>query len=326
MLAVLRRCPRLDGCSAVHAGAGGILRVRRSGHQCQRQTSLYTRRRRPDPVDSAAASLPRIRSRPSTTLTTLTTALDPARAPSLRGLLPPELTGSDAVRAALPYLGNGAYIALASGFLCHDMLTLRLALAGGYTGLVAFHALHSNPLRIPLRWSAVFVAVNAGMAAYLYADQCGPGRLSDENERMYQESFPLLTRGQFHALLELATEAVVPEGTRLTSEGVASDRLYFICEGRAHLYLNDRYAKTLDEGSFVNVVAFQQGDDAGAYGTVAIVGGDARVLEWDLATLRKHLDSRTDMDRNMRHCMTAHLVRGLLRQRKAAHDKWGEDQ
>ena len=57
------------------------------------------------------------------------------------------------VKAALPFIGNGAYVAIVSGFLMTDILTLRVLLAFGYTGLVTYHLLHTRPLRIPLAWS-----------------------------------------------------------------------------------------------------------------------------------------------------------------------------
>lgn len=220
---------------------------------------------------------------------------------------------------ALPIIGNAAYVALASGFLMTDMLTLRASLVAGYSGLVAFHLLHPRPLRIPLRWSAMFVVVNAGAACLLIADQW-PGALSEEDEELYNDHFPMLTKGQFKQLLSLGTTHDLPDGARLTVEGVHSNSIYFMKRGHCKLYLRDTYAANIDEGSFVNDVAFQQGDGASAYGTV-VTEGETEVIAWEWQTLRDHLKSRPDMDRNMRHCFTEHLVRGLMQQREAAHLK-----
>jgi CRP-like cAMP-binding protein len=198
-----------------------------------------------------------------------------------------------------------------------DMLTLRLALVGGYTGLVAFHTLQKKPLRIPLRWSAVFVLVNAGMAAVLIADRW-PDSLSEDEERLYEEHFSMLTRGQFKQLVNLGHARVFPSGSRLTEEGVHSDTIYFTSRGHSKMYLGGKYAKDIEEGSFVNDVAFQQEDGSGAYGTV-VTDGEVEVVEWNWQELREHLESRPDMDRNMRLCLTSHLMKGLLQQRKAAY-------
>ena len=200
-----------------------------------------------------------------------------------------------------------------------DMLTLRCALVCGYSGLVAFHLLHPRPLRIPLKWSAFFVAVNAGAACFLIADQYG-GSLTDEEEDLYNEHFPMLTRGQFQQLLSLSTTQSMADGTKLTTEGEHCEKIYFMKRGHSKLYVRNNHFANIDEGSFVNDVAFARHDGAEAYGTV-VTDGDTEVMSWDWKTLREYLKSRPEMDRNMRFCFTQHLVKGLMQQREAAHLK-----
>lgn len=261
------------------------------------------------------------------------------------------------MRNSLPILGNLSYVALASGFFSSDMLSLRIALVGGYTGLVLFHAFHPRPLRIPLRWSALFVVVNLGAAGLLLADRY-TGGLSDEDARLYEEHFSMLTPGQFTALLALGTKKHLKDGTRLTTEGVHSDELYFVLSGHARLYHLQNFAAYILAGGFVNDVAFAQvgkklpplqslrkitgggrgdilgrgggGQDAvvssapaasaGAYGTV-VARGPMEVLVWEWDDLLKLLADRPEMDVNMRYCLTEHLVKGLLQQKDAAHLK-----
>ncbi|KAL7528633.1 hypothetical protein ACHAWF_002645, partial [Thalassiosira exigua] len=244
-----------------------------------------------------------------------------------KNILPLSLLQSPAVKLSLPVLGNISYVALASGFLMTDMLTLRIALVGGYTGLVAFHSLHARPLRIPLRWSAIFVLVNAGAACLLIADQF-PGSLSEEESKLYEEHFSMMTKGQFKQLIDLGSTRTIPSGCRLTVEGVHADTIYFTKRGHSKLYLRGRYAKDIEEGSFVNDVAFHRvdshGEDGeGAYGTV-VTDGEVEVIEWNWRDLREHLERRPEMDRNVQLVLTSHLVKGLLQQRKAAYRDDGD--
>ena len=206
-----------------------------------------------------------------------------------------------------------------------DMLTLRVALVSGYTGLVAFHAFHPRPLKIPLRWSAVFVLVNAGAACLLAMDRWAD--LSPDEEQLYNAHFSGLTRGQFYQLMSMGNRVEVPDGTVLILEGEVSENVYFILKGRAKIYHHKQFAALIEEGGFVNDVAFQQGPNVGAYGT-AISSGSALVIIWDQSTLRNHLESRPDMERNMKFCLSDHLVKSLLRQREAAHERqqqWNSD-
>ena len=319
MLAVARSL--LHSPSPKVVAAAQLPRPRRPAtHCCHRSSSSSSSpntRKKHASLKNHAGS--RIRSRPSTT-----SAHSPPFLAQImkkkRNILPMDLVQSQIVKSALPIIGNGSYIALASGFLMTDMLSLRLALIGGYTGLVAFHVLHPRPLRIPLKWSAMFIAVNVGAACFLIADQW-PGAMSTEEEELYDKHFPMLTRGQFKQLLSLGTtQTGLPDGSRLTEEGVHTDNIYFMKRGNSKLYLHDTYSANIDEGAFVNDVAFQQGDGAGAYGTV-ITQGPTEVIVWEWSALRDHLESRPEMDKNMKFCFTEHLVRGLLQQREVANSK-----
>lgn len=232
-------------------------------------------------------------------------------------ILPLSFVLSPIVKAILPVIGNISYIAVASGFLMTDMLMLRVALVGGYSGLVTFHMMHPKPLRIPLRWSALFILLNAGAACALAADRYAPP-LSPDDEQLYAQHFSALTRGQFHQLLSLGTREDLPDGQVITEEDSVCQYVYFIEKGKAKVYHHQAFAANIDQGGFVNDVAFGRGENVGAYGTV-VTSGKCSILKWDQSTLRNHLKSRPEMDRNMKYCLSDHLVKSLLRQREAAH-------
>jgi CRP-like cAMP-binding protein len=144
--------------------------------------------------------------------------------------------------------------------------------------------------------------------------------LSDDDEKLYLEHFSTLTRGQFYQLLSLGNIHEIPDGKVLTVEGEACENVYFIQKGKAKIYHHKAFAANIDEGGFVNDVAFQQGEGAGAYGTV-ITSGNCSLIMWNESKLRDHLRSRPEMERNMKYCLSNHLVKSLLRQRKAAHER-----
>eukprot|EP00521_Asterionellopsis_glacialis_P012880 CAMPEP_0195308662 /NCGR_PEP_ID=MMETSP0707-20130614/38344_1 /TAXON_ID=33640 /ORGANISM="Asterionellopsis glacialis, Strain CCMP134" /LENGTH=255 /DNA_ID=CAMNT_0040372945 /DNA_START=11 /DNA_END=778 /DNA_ORIENTATION=- len=189
---------------------------------------------------------------PKTKRTTL--AKEASTTPSTtagRNILPLDLVLSPKVQNALPLIGNVSYLALASGFLMTDMLELRLLLVGGYSGLVAFHMLHPRPLRIPLKWSALFIFVNAGAAALLIADQYGAS-LSEKDEDLYEKHFRhSLTRGQFYQLLQMGERRPhVPANEVLTVEGATCENLYFIERGTAKVYHHKAFVSNIEEGGF----------------------------------------------------------------------------
>jgi CRP-like cAMP-binding protein len=245
---------------------------------------------------------------------------------------------------------------IVSGFLMTDMLQLRLVLAAGYTNLVIFHSLHPRPLRIPLGWSAMFVLVNASYAALLLMDQYAPGDLTAADTALYEQSFKeALTMGQFYQLLKLAVRQTVPCGTILSEEGQPCDKLYFIEKGSARLYHQNTRTAVIEQGGFINDVAFSRGLSIGAYGTAVTdgsVGGISReeddnennddnyndgtasatsssssatstttLLVWDARELKEYLKQRPAMDRNMKYLLSEHLVKSLLRQRDGTRER-----
>jgi len=163
--------------------------------------------------------------------------------------------------------------------------------------------------------------------------------LSDEELALYEEHFKDdgLTEGQFYYLIKLSKQKHIKDGSILTQEGHASPNLYFIQKGQAKVYHHGAFAACIDEGGFANDVAFQQQlqqneesdeieDDniynrartasIGAYGTV-ITHGDCKVLVWDQSELKKYLEKKPDMDRNMKYTLSRQLVKSLLKQREA---------
>ena len=78
-----------------------------------------------------------------------------------------------------------AYIIITSGFLMTDILMLRSLLIVGYSSLVTYHLLQTRPMRIPLRWSAFFVAVNVVYALRLALERWPQG-LSEDDIVLYE--------------------------------------------------------------------------------------------------------------------------------------------
>ncbi|OEU08552.1 hypothetical protein FRACYDRAFT_249444 [Fragilariopsis cylindrus CCMP1102] len=160
--------------------------------------------------------------------------------------------------AIVPILGNLAYASLAGGFLCNDLLSLRLLLISGYSGLVTYHALRPTPLRIPLRWSAFFVLVNTTMAVMLLMDRLPP-TLTKEEEELHIEHFAPLRRKQFKALMDIAQTVIYPPGTVLTTANQPCTQLYFIVKGTA-IMTNSKgeHISKLQRGGFPNCMSFQR--------------------------------------------------------------------
>ena len=231
-----------------------------------------------------------------------------------RAILPLRFVENPHVKRVLPMLGHAAYVALASGFMLTDIFSLRCLLVGGYTGLTCFHMMHPKPLRIPMGWSAVFVAVNAMMAARIAMERWPPG-MTDADVKLRSAFFDRLTPAQFKLVLELGERQELPHGTVLTREKAPCAQLYFVEGGEASLALGGEHVATIFRGGFINDVAFQQGEGAGAYGT-ATAQGTLYVIRWDQRRLRDELEANPTLRSSMNHILIASLVDQLLQRYK----------
>ena len=230
--------------------------------------------------------------------------------------------------AIVPVVGNLAYFSLASGFLCTDVLSLRILLICGYTGLVTYHSLRPQPLMLPLRWSAFFVMVNVSMATMLILDRMPP-MLTEEEEEMYIVNFAPLTRKQFKSLIDLGERITYPNGTFLARADEPCRKLYFILSGTADMTnSNGRHTSQLQKGSFPNCMSFQRtgwesskrDTNCTAYGSIQCEG-DVECIVWDDRKLLALLDAspNDDMRLRMDHVVIEAVIRRLL------HDTGGAD-
>eukprot|EP00316_Scyphosphaera_apsteinii_P002319 CAMPEP_0119313552 /NCGR_PEP_ID=MMETSP1333-20130426/29462_1 /TAXON_ID=418940 /ORGANISM="Scyphosphaera apsteinii, Strain RCC1455" /LENGTH=304 /DNA_ID=CAMNT_0007318409 /DNA_START=171 /DNA_END=1085 /DNA_ORIENTATION=+ len=236
-----------------------------------------------------------------------------------RSILPLEVTTSQHVKAALPFVGNLAYIALAGGFLMTDILALRVLLVCGYSGLVTFHLLHAKPLRIPLGWSAFFVAVNT-YAAICLALARFPAGMTEEDEAVHAAFFERLSPAQFKMLLDVGERRELADGTMLTVERVTCSMLYFVEQGSASLTLGGEEVAKIGRGGFVNDVAFQQGPESSSYGTCRCCG-KVRVIAWQQEALRDLLSHDGCLADSFKHILVGSLVEQLLQRYKAEEKK-----
>ena len=235
-------------------------------------------------------------------------------------ILPLSVVENPYVKAAAPRIGNMAYIIITSGFLMTDILMLRSLLIVGYSSLVTYHLLQTRPMRIPLRWSAFFVAVNVVYALRLALERWPQG-LSEDDIVLYEASFAeRLSRRQFKQLLDLGEHRDLRDGALVTREREACPTLFFVVRGHTVLKHEGQTIAKISRGGFINDVAFQQGEGSGAYGTV-VCDGAVSVIAWDTYALREALVDNPSLDNCFRYVLVGSLIEQLLQRYKAQEEQ-----
>eukprot|EP00929_Paragymnodinium_shiwhaense_P036921 TRINITY_DN19738_c0_g1_i1.p1 TRINITY_DN19738_c0_g1~~TRINITY_DN19738_c0_g1_i1.p1 ORF type:complete len:378 (+),score=57.59 TRINITY_DN19738_c0_g1_i1:107-1240(+) len=185
-----------------------------------------------------------------------------------------------ASQKVVPFIGQGGYLMLASGFLMTDPLYLRSLLVCGYSNLVAFHSLQYRPLRIPLMGSVFFVFVNAYFAAKIIKERFVS--LTGLEASIYAEHFEsVMSKYDFKCLMEFAEVRRADTKTLLVKKGTLAD-LVIIIDGEAEVDVGGNVAVALRKGGMIGEISCLQGCRASA--TVTALEG-CRYIVWDREAL-----------------------------------------
>jgi hypothetical protein len=188
---------------------------------------------------------------------------------------------------ALVTAANVLYLA---SYAVHDILWLRLLTVAGALVLIPYYALQPAPLVASIDWSLVFIALNAYWIVRLILER-RPVRLSADEERLREISFPSLTRREARKLFGLGAWDDLPAGASLVRHDVVQQRFSVIFRGVADVLYDSKMVAELGEGQFVGGI-----DVLSASADIdVIVRSGARVMCWPRESLQTFLQRRPDV-------------------------------
>jgi CRP-like cAMP-binding protein len=191
-----------------------------------------------------------------------------------------------------------AYSLSLLAFLVRDILWLRLiAITSHLCFFTVVYLRPPAPDWSVLPWFLVFLVINGLHAARLVHER-RLDRLSPEEERVRQISFPALNKVYVKRLLRLGRWERIPEGTSLTIEHQVPAFMYLLAEGDIEVDVSGRHVATLGAGQFVGEMSLLAGQAASA---TTRARGAARCLVWD----RIALDRRLKRDNDLRSTLYA---------------------
>jgi len=127
------------------------------------------------------------------------------------------------------FFGHAAFLLTGAAYLTKDILHLRLLASTGLTASMVFQYYRPEPLRVPLRWNALFLAINCVMASALYMDRREAEVMDGEMLDIYEDGM-FESRGfrkvDFYRLFRLGKKEVRRKGDFLTRKGEVGHQLY----------------------------------------------------------------------------------------------------
>lgn len=177
-----------------------------------------------------------------------------------------------------PY--NLPYLLTLGAYIFHEMLALRLVLAGAHTGFLILAVTGSHPAGVV--WNLLFLGINAGHAGRLLWARRRL-RLPPEAEALYRRVFATLTRRQFLEVWNLGDDRPGVSGVWL-AEGERPSALALVVEGEVVIEKGGRELNRLGPGRFAAEMGYLTRQSASATVTAP---GPVRLRTWDYPVLER---------------------------------------
>lgn len=192
----------------------------------------------------------------------------------------------------MDYLIHSANVIYIFSYIVRDILWLRLLIVAAICFVIPFYYFQPVPLMAPVYWNLVFVGINLVQIAILLVER-RPVKLSDIEQRLYDQVFRRLTRREMFKLFKLAQWNNASAGETLVEQDVHLDSLMVINKGVAAVHVQGDEVAKLDEGHFVGEMSYITGSKTSA---TVIASSDLEYVIWPTSTLepflRKHPDLR----------------------------------
>ncbi|CAM9562606.1 unnamed protein product [Pylaiella littoralis] len=158
--------------------------------------------------------------------------------------------------------GHVSFAMLTMAYLETDVVTLRFLVGCGSTLNVMFNLFRvvGPPVWIPIKWNALFLAMNAVMVALLLKEREQAEQLGKDPEQaaIYEDIFsPVqLNPVNFMRLMDIAERRVVRKGEDLKRGGTPHKEVLLIVDGTAEVKVEGAAVSHMEKGGFVGSMAF----------------------------------------------------------------------
>jgi hypothetical protein len=187
--------------------------------------------------------------------------------------------------------GHLSYVLIAISYWLTDIFWLRVTAVVGLSLEILYFLLSGGDLRAGIGWDLIFIAINLYQIYRLVQDRLSL-RIPEPDRTLLRTVLKGLDDGQIARLLAAGDFCNIPQGTRLTEEDTAVEKLFFICDGRVRVGIAGREVSQLERGNFVGEVAFLTGRPATATVTAE---SPVRALAFDQAKLSQFFQNEAEV-------------------------------
>ena len=205
------------------------------------------------------------------------------------------------------YLVHTANILYFFSFSVRDILWLRCLTVLACSSLIPFYYLQPKPLMVPILWNFAFIGLNVVQIGILIYER-RPIRFTDDENRLFQMVFLILTPVEFLKLLKIARWMEARPSEELARKGEILDSVMVIFSGRVSVRVDGRFVAELTNGQFIGEMSFLTGESASA---TVIAMEPTRYVAWSKEALKLFLERNPDLFPPLQTVIGGDLVKKL---------------
>jgi len=191
----------------------------------------------------------------------------------------------------MDYLIHTANILYIFSYLVRDILWLRILIVTAMCFVIPYYYFQPVPLMAPVYWNLVFATINIVQITILFVER-RPVKLSEAEEKLYQQVFRRLTPGEVNKLFKLAKWHKVQAGETLVRQDEKLDSLMLVNSGLASVHVNEEKVARLGEGHFIGEMSYITGGKTSAS---VVADNDMEYVYWPTEVLEPLLIKYPDL-------------------------------
>jgi hypothetical protein len=156
--------------------------------------------------------------------------------------------------------GHGAFLFLAISYTETNFFHLRVYASSGILLSIFFQYYRDKPLWIPIKWNALFLAINLFMIGKIIRERNLASRLSAEQMRIYSDVFDTtgMTDVGYYYLISCAERRVVRKGEKIISQNETNEHLSLIVKGSMDILRESEKVNSVKAEQFCGEMSFMQ--------------------------------------------------------------------
>ena len=234
--------------------------------------------------------------------------------------------------------GHGSFIFVAASYYSQDFLELRIMAVAGSAAMLFFTYFHPHGrvLWLPLKWNALFIAINSYRIGKVYFDRyMAEHGVSEEMKAFRSEYLSVVNGVEFYRLLKIAREETFEEGDLIMHQTEANPYIRIVVEGEMEVLRDGTLTYVLERGNFVSESGLHAGlhlrggieacstivvappfDPTGSNNTKSARKNRVRCLRWDRSELMDLLESDKKLATELKAALSWDIVSKLKAQRQ----------